>query len=124
MWGGAFAATHVPMRVFPAAVADLGHVVLHSIGYLGLSSWFILTVEAFGLSRVRQVILVLPVMTIYAAVDEYTQQFFGRSNRWQDWLTDTVATAIALAIWEGVFLLASSRRKTGQAVTEREAKRY
>ena len=106
VWVGAFTATHIPSKSIPTEILDLGHFVLHGVGFLGLSSWFVLAVVAFGVTRGRRVLLVLSVMMIYAAVDEYTQQFFGRSTDLADWITDTVATVIALGLWESVFVLA------------------
>ena len=81
MWIRAFAATHIPARYIPSGIAGLGDIVLHGIGFLGLSSWFILTVTAFGIKPVQRILLVLLVMMVYGAVDEYTQQFFWPVNR-------------------------------------------
>lgn len=105
MWVGAFVATHVPARCIPRAIAGLGDIVLHGVGFLGLSSWFILTGAAFGIKPLRRILLVLLVMMAYGAIDEYTQQFFGRCTELKDWLTDTTATIIAIILWETIFYL-------------------
>jgi VanZ family protein len=116
MWTGAFTVTHIPARCIPGQIAALGDVTLHGIGFLGLSSWFILTVAAFGIKPVQRILLVLLVMMFYGAVDEYTQQFFGRSTQLKDWLTDTMATVVSLILWETILFLAQriSRTKISQ----------
>jgi VanZ family protein len=103
MWMGAFTATHIPNSSIPQSIHDLGHITLHIIGFLGLSSWFILTLVAFNISPLRRIITVLLIMTIYAAIDEYTQQFFGRGTSLLEWFIDTCATIVALVIWESIF---------------------
>ena len=108
LWIGAFTATHIPAKYIPRHIASLGDIVLHGIGFLGLSSWFILTLAAFGVKLEHRIILVLLVMLVYGAVDEYTQQFFGRSTELKDWLTDTMATVISLILWE-IFLFLANR---------------
>jgi VanZ family protein len=110
MWIGAFTATHIPARYIPRQIACLGDIALHGIGFLGLSSWFILTLAAFGTKPAQRILLVIAVMTVYGAVDEYTQQFFGRSTELKDWLTDTTATIVSLILWETILFLA---KRTG-----------
>jgi VanZ family protein len=105
MWIGAFTATHVPYSTIPSAIRDLGHFALHGLGFLGLSSWFILTLAALNVSPLRRIVVVLLIMMIYGAIDEYTQQFFGRSTDLPDWFIDTGATIVALVIWESIFWL-------------------
>jgi VanZ family protein len=103
MWIGAFTATHIPNNSIPKAVHDLGKVVLHGVGFFGLSSWFILTLAAFQVPRFRRILIVLFVMMLYAALDEYTQQFFGRTMMFHDWVVDTIATTISMLFWESLF---------------------
>ncbi len=112
MWTGAFAATHIPARYIPSQIAGLGDIVLHGIGFLGLSSWLILTMAAFGVKPVKRILFVLLVMMIYGALDEYTQQFFGRSTELKDWLTDTTATVVSLILWETILFLAQRITRT------------
>ena len=110
MWTGAFTATHIPARYIPGQIASIGDIPLHGIGFLGLSSWFILTVTAFGIKPVLRILLVLLVMMAYGAVDEYTQQFFGRSTELKDWLTDVTATVVSVIVWETILFLAKKMR--------------
>ena len=112
MWIGAFVATHIPAGYIPEQVACLGDFSLHGIGFLGLSSWFILTVAAFGIKPVQRIPLVLLVAMVYGALDEYTQQFFGRSTELKDWLTDTTATVVSLIVWETILFLAQRTTRT------------
>jgi len=105
MWIGAFTATHIPNSTIPSEIRDLGHFALHGLGFLGLSSWFILTLAALNVSPLHRIVVVLLTMMIYGAIDEYTQQFFGRSTDLPDWFIDTGATIVALVIWESIFWL-------------------
>jgi VanZ family protein len=123
MWLGAFTATHIPNQSIPQEVHDLGGSVLHGVGFLGLSSWFILAVAGFWPKPIHRLLLVLSVMMVYAALDEYTQQFFGRSTDLEDWITDTVATIVALALWESVFWLHRVARRKRNMQDQREAAR-
>jgi len=104
-WLGAFVATHVPAPDIPRRILELGQVVLHAVGFFALSSLFLLTLAAFGVRPYRRAAVVLVAMALYAAADEYTQQFVHRSSELADWLVDTVATAVAVAAWEGIFRL-------------------
>jgi VanZ family protein len=112
LWIGAFTATHIPARYIPGQIASIGEIGLHGIGFLGLSSWFILTVAAFNIKPVQRILLVLLVMIVYGAVDEYTQQFFGRSTELKDWLTDITATVVSLILWEPILFLAKRTGRT------------
>lgn len=112
MWIGAFVATHIPTRYVPGLIACFGDFILHGIGFLGLSSLFILTVAAFGIKPVQRAPLVLLVMMVYGALDEYTQQFFGRSTELKDWLTDTTATVVSLIVWETILFLVQRTTRT------------
>jgi len=56
--------------------------------------------------------LVLLVMMVYGALDEYTQQFFGRSTELKDWLTDTTATVVSLILWETILFLVQRTTRT------------
>lgn len=114
MWLGAFTATHIPSKSIPGEVLNLGHFILHGVGFLGLSSWFILALTGFLVKPHRRWLLVMVIMTVYAAFDEYTQQFFGRSTDLPDWIIDTVAAAVALALWEGIFWMIARLRHDGQ----------
>jgi VanZ family protein len=112
MWVGAFTATHIPNNMIPKEVHDLGKVTLHGVGFLGLASWFILTLAAFRINPIRRMLLALFVMMVYAAIDEYTQQFFGRSPALYDWTIDTIGTVVAIMLWESIFWLIEKKVKT------------
>ena len=110
MWVGAFIATHIPNSTIPREIRDLGKVTLHGVGFLGLNSWFILAMAAFRINPIRRMLLVLFVMMVYAAIDEYTQQFFGRSPAVFDWAIDTIGTIVAIILWESIFGLIERER--------------
>lgn len=112
MWTGAFTVTHIPASYIPGQIASIGDIGLHGIGFLGLSSWFVLTLAAFDVKPAIRIILVIVVMLNYGAVDEYTQQFFGRSTELKDWLTDITATVVSVIVWETVLFLAKKMSRT------------
>jgi VanZ family protein len=120
LWIGAFTATHIPARYIPGQIASIGEIGLHGIGFLGLSSWFILTVAAFNIKPVQRILLVLLVMMVYGAVDEYTQQFFGRSTELKDWLTDIIATVVSLILWGTILFLVKKMARTKIPQNERD----
>jgi VanZ family protein len=108
MWMGAFTATHVPGNDIPDELVSLGKVALHGTGYLGLSSWFILALAAYRVRPLRRAAIVVGVMMLYGAFDEKTQPYFGRSCQLGDWITDSVAAAVAVVLWESGFLVAGA----------------
>jgi VanZ family protein len=114
MWAAAFTTTHLPGPSLPKM--HLSDKSLHAIGFFALSVTFLLTLRAYGVTRLRRDGLVLIVMPIYGAVDELTQglPFVGRTTDVRDWLFDIIGIAIALAVWEGIALLISRGCRKGR----------
>lgn len=112
MWVGAFTATHIPNHMIPKEIHDLGKVTLHGVGFCGLTSWFILAMAAFRRNPIRRMLLSLFVMMVYAAIDEYTQQFFGRSPALFDWTIDTIGTVVAIILWESILWMIEKKVDT------------
>jgi VanZ family protein len=108
LWIGAFVLTHIPK--VPSALAEAGDVALHTVGFWGLASWFLLTLAGYRVRTFWRVLIVLAVMAVYAALDEHTQPFFGRTCDLLDWENDMIGTAIAVVMWE--IILAAFRKKS------------
>ncbi|MCK4277300.1 MAG: VanZ family protein [Phycisphaerae bacterium] len=98
LWVGAFVVTHIPASQLPSIhVSDR---TLHAVGFFALASIFGWTLRAHGHQRLRRVLLVLVLMTIYAAVDELTQPLVNRYAAWSDWFADVLGAVAAVLVWE------------------------
>lgn len=120
----AVVASHSPQENLPEL--PLNGKILHVLGFLGLSSLMALLLAAYGKTSLWHGLLVLLIMTIYAACDEGTQPYFHRQGSVWDWLLDTAAAAGALVLWHGcAFLLrAITWRMRRQRKSRRQARRY
>jgi VanZ family protein len=103
----AFVVTHVPppARSVPPLVNDK---LLHGLGFTALG---FLTVWRLG-GRGRPIgwgaaAAWLAGLALYAAVDERTQEWVGRSCEWGDWLADLVGAALGMTLG----MLASGGRR-------------
>ncbi|MBX3394435.1 MAG: VanZ family protein [Phycisphaerae bacterium] len=93
----AFVVTHLPPSKLPSA-GWLNDKVEHLIGYAMLA---MATCWRFGKSdrsRIAIMAAVLVGLAAYAAVDELTQPWVGRSCEWGDWLADLGGAAIGLLL--------------------------
>ena len=110
-WLGAFVATHIPLEQLPAFGA--GDKTLHLVGFFLLGAGFWLTMVAFGSARLHRVVVIVSVMTIYAALDEITQRLVkNRYPALDDWLADIVGAIVAVVALEaGRWLVIVSRRR-------------
>ncbi len=102
LWIAAAVATHLRPQDLPNLPAN--PKLLHALGYFVLGGMFTLVLTAFGRSGWRRDLLVLAVMTTYAAFDEGTQPLFHRHGQVADWLLDSVSAAAALVVWNFVAL--------------------
>lgn len=98
LWVGAFVATHIPVSHLPPI--HVSDKTLHAVGFFALASVFGWTLRAHGHRRLRRVLLVLALMTIYAAVDEITQPLVNRYAAWSDWFADVFGAVAAVLVWE------------------------
>jgi VanZ family protein len=107
LWVTAFVASHVPGSDLPEF--RVGDKTLHVIGFMGLTGTFLVALRAYGKCRWYHVGLVLPIMMLYGAFDEITQemtrQYFGRTGDVRDWLADMLGTVIAMVLWGAVVLV-------------------
>jgi VanZ family protein len=112
LWIAAFILTHVPGGDLPDFRTS--DSVLHTVGFTGLTCVLVVTVAAFGVRRLGRVPFVLAVMMIYGAMDEYTQQFVGRSTDLRDWYCDAAGTVAGMIICELLLLLLVKPRRVPQ----------
>jgi VanZ family protein len=108
VWAAALTLTHLPPRDVP----DLGvsDKTEHVVGFAGLGGMFIVTMTAMGLPFRKRILATLVVLPLYAAIDEWTQPWFGRSCDIHDWLADCCGTAAAIVTWELIHALWSRNR--------------
>jgi VanZ family protein len=102
-WLAAFTATHLP----PSKIPDtgMGDVTLHTIGYFGLASLFVLTLASRRARRAWRVPLTLCAFAVYGVLDELTQAWVNRRPAATDWLADMAGTVLAVLVWELLLLL-------------------
>jgi len=110
VWISAFVATHLPSE--QVIGLNLSDVLLHVLGYIGLTTAFYLSLVVWGVNRLLRWMLVPVVMGIYGAFDELTQPFFGRQAAWSDYLANLAGMLLAVAAAECILALA---RLIGQA---------
>ncbi len=107
LWTSAFVATHVPMspqgEVFPS------DKTLHFLGYLVLGGILLATAKAYRVKRIKRIPAVICVTLLYAAFDEITQPFVGRSAERADWIADACGALTGIAVVE-VFVFLRKRR--------------
>jgi VanZ family protein len=93
LWLGAAAATHTPApRLPPLHTSDK---VLHAGGYFVLGMAFLLTLRAYGWRGRWCILIAVPVLLAYGALDELTQPWVNRCAAWDDWLADGAGAALA-----------------------------
>lgn len=83
-WLGLFIATHLPPRhIPPVPVSDK---IEHFTGFAILA--ILLSIAIGRRVQPRAFAVVLAICLIYAALDEWTQPFVGRTCDLKDWLAD------------------------------------
>jgi VanZ family protein len=98
-WVLLFAATHYPRVRIPGEIPQSDKIVHFSaFGLLAFLVWrFEAALRPLG---DRFVWVIGPVLMAYAALDEYTQQFFGRYTDVADLAANTAGIACALVVLE------------------------
>ena len=112
-WLGAFVATHIPLEQLPAFGAS--DKTLHLVGFFLLGAAFWLTMLAFGSARSHRVVVIVSVMTIYAALDEITQPLVNRYAARDDWLADIIGVIAAVVLLEAGRWLATTSSHRAQS---------
>lgn len=95
VWISAAVATHVPQELYAEVAASDG--TLHFFGYLALGAVWILTLRLHGVRWRRRLALSLPVLLLYAALDELTQPLVGRCATLPDWSFNALGVLAAVA---------------------------
>lgn len=97
-WVFLFLATHFPKLELRGAPPS-SDKVLHFVAFGGLAFLFWRFLEAQGTRMTPSAVAFSSVvLVIYAAIDEYLQQFVGRSTDLEDFLADVGGIAIVLAV--------------------------
>lgn len=103
-WVFLFLVTHFPKLQLPGAPPS-SDKVLHFVAFGGLAFLFWRFLEAQGMRMTPRVVAFSAVvLVIYAAIDEYLQQFVGRSTDLEDFLADVGGIVIALAVLSALAL--------------------
>ena len=99
-WIFLFCTTHLPnLHLTVAGHSGGGPAHLTGFGVLAFLFWRFAETSRRPLSS-RFVWVAAPGLVLYAAVDEYLQQFTGRSTNLGDWLCNVVAIAAVLGVLE------------------------
>ena len=109
-WLVEMAATHVPAPRAPRL--DVSDKALHAIAYFLLGGLFWLTLRAYGMRHWKRTLYVLGTLTVYAALDELTQELVtGRHAAVDDWLADVVGLVTVVILVELVAAVFRSRAR-------------
>lgn len=102
--------THAPVQISAPIVRRGEDKLVHFLLYFFLTLLSGLRIQRLRQDRMRHRLLKWALFyLVFAIVDEWTQQFVGRTPSVYDWLAD--ALGIALATW---FLVARWRRTENQ----------
>ncbi len=94
---GAFTATHTPASAMPVFTSWINDKAQHVAAFalLGVVTFWMATVAPTHSLRTAAASAV--GLMLYAAADEWTQPWVGRTCEWSDWLADGVGA------WAGAF---------------------
>lgn len=98
-WVFLFCTTHFPRLQIDNAPPQ-SDKVLHFVAFGMLAFLFWRFFEAAGAVGPIFAWIAAVALVIYAAVDEYLQQFVGRSTDWEDFLADSVGILVVLMVLE------------------------
>lgn len=96
----AFVATHLPPSELPST-PWLSDKVEHIVGYFGLgfiTAWRFRQ-SLIPPSAIRKALVILGCLCLYAAFDELTQPWFGRSAELADGLADLAGASIGISVY-------------------------
>lgn len=112
-WGSIAFLTHVPR--LPGASASVNDKLAHIIGYAGLAGgvYLLLWVSFPGLKRLH--LIVLAIVLVYGALDEWTQPIFHRDCDFRDWLADAAGAILAVTVMRLVRLTVERLRSSDVA---------
>lgn len=96
-WGVLFVATHIPLPPLPASGMGSDKVA-HVAAFAGLGFLCALWLALAGRLTSGRTLLLLAVLAVYGAVDEWLQQFVGRFTDFDDWIADVSGAVIGIAV--------------------------
>ena len=95
-WSSLFVGTHLPPKhVQGTRVSDKW---LHFLAYAGLAFLTALIFATLTTRSASRWLTILVLLALYAAVDEFTQMYVGRSAEWADWVADLAGIVAGLAM--------------------------
>ena len=93
-WILLFVGTHLPPKhVQGTQVSDK---LLHVLAYAGLAFLTALSFVNLTTRSVLQWLTICSLLAIYAAIDELSQMYVGRSAEWADWIADFTGIVVGL----------------------------
>jgi VanZ family protein len=96
-WLALFTATHLPLET-PGLPGPGMDKLVHVAAFAALAAIFGVTWRlVLGRIEWRHVLAIWLIIAVYAALDEWTQDWVGRHASVQDWAADVVGAAVALA---------------------------
>ena len=105
-----FIGTHLPPQHVKGLHAS--DKILHFLAYAGLA---FLTASTFTILTTHPILRWLAItqlLAVYAAIDEFTQTFVGRSAEWMDWMADLAGVMAGLALYGLARILSGMLRPT------------
>lgn len=109
-WVALFTLTHLP-RVPRTIRGSLGDKAGHFLAYAVLAGLLYLAMWASKSRRGRPGAFVIAVTLAYAAMDELTQPFVGRSCEFLDWLADAAGVLAIVGLFAGMRSLSATVRR-------------
>ena len=96
-WIGLFVSTHIPLPSLPSVPAGSDKVV-HLAAFAGLGFLTGLWLAVRGRLTIAHLVLLLAVLLVYGALDEWLQQFVNRHTDIRDWTADAIGATLGLAV--------------------------
>lgn len=94
-WMALFVSTHIPVPDTGPFTIGRFDKLIH-FGLFSVLTWLAARYfDSTGRSSVRTLLVWAMIFTAYAALDEWLQQFVGRSMTLGDWVADTLGVATA-----------------------------
>ena len=100
-WMFVFACTHLPRPDIGFVPTEEKDKILHTLGFAPLGFLFWRFAESLHRPVSGRLVWIAWIcLATYAALDEYTQQFVGRSTDPVDWLCNMIGISSVLAVLE------------------------
>ncbi|MGE3182828.1 MAG: VanZ family protein [Phycisphaerae bacterium] len=94
-----FLVQHLPHPgALPGGASDK-HVHVIAFGVLAFFFWRFIEATTGRISH-QFILVAIPLLLLYAAFDEYTQQYFDRSTDIADWIADALGIVVVCALLE------------------------